>query len=381
MVDTHQAALESLPGEALFKEARQRRRKRWMVGVAISVVVVAASLLPLAVSSHDGQPVPRQGHRSKPSSNSPAPTSHSSLTGTILNGPGALAIAPDGGVLVDEQGSNRIVERQPDGRFVVIAGTGRQGFSGDGGPAGSARLDQPVALAVSAGGTVYVADLGNNRIRSISPAGTITTVAKAEQPLAVAVGPGGTVFVVDEAGVQTLGAHGALNTVIPVASGPARDPTIDGSQMAVDPDAIAVSGSGDIYVANASPKVVILYPPSGPPTLVGSSGPESGIYVTRAGLASGPNGTIVVGDYGAFAIDAVVGSNVRLVASFGLRSIPGLDGFRPSGVAVAADGEIYAATDGENGGTNVPALVAIDPDGRVHLLDRGAPVPQPAGTR
>ena len=52
--------------------------------------------------------------------------------------------------------------------------------------------------------------------------------------------------------------------------------------------------------------------------------------------------------------------------------MPSLHGaFRPSGVAVAANEEIYAATDGENGGTNVPALVSIDANGDVHLLDKG----------
>jgi hypothetical protein len=43
-------------------------------------------------------------------------------------------------------------------------------------------------------------------------------------------------------------------------------------------------------------------------------------------------------------------------------------------VAVARNGETYVATDGENGGTNVPALVSIDPDGHVHLLAKGVPV-------
>jgi hypothetical protein len=62
------------------------------------------------------------------------------------------------------------------------------------------------------------------------------------------------------------------------------------------------------------------------------------------------------------------------VVTFHLNSLPGVAGvFRPSGVAVAAHGEIYADTDGANGGTNAPALIAIDPDGQVHLLLTGPP--------
>jgi glucose/arabinose dehydrogenase len=129
--------------------------------------------------------------------------------------------------------------------------------------------------------------------------------------------------------------------------------------------------------------VVIRFPVVGSPSLVGqSSVGGAGTYVTRAGLAPGLDGTVVVGDYGAFAVDRVTGSSVSTVASFVPGGIPGLRGtFRPSGVAVAPNGEIYATTDGVNGGTNVPALVAIEADGQVHLLNKGVPVPQPEVAR
>ena len=63
------------------------------------------------------------------------------------------------------------------GQMTVVAGNGIQGFSGDGGPSTSASLNQPSGVAVDAAGNLYIADFNNNRIRKVSPAGTITTFA------------------------------------------------------------------------------------------------------------------------------------------------------------------------------------------------------------
>ena len=69
--------------------------------------------------------------------------------------------------------------RLPDGSFKLVAGTGRAGYSGDGGPAFRARLSQPEGLAVASDGTLYIADFGNNRVREVLPDGTIETIAGA----------------------------------------------------------------------------------------------------------------------------------------------------------------------------------------------------------
>ena len=63
------------------------------------------------------------------------------------------------------------------GAITTIAGSGVRGFSGDGGPAISARLNYPRGVAVDGKGNVYIADLSNLRIRKVSPSGTITTFA------------------------------------------------------------------------------------------------------------------------------------------------------------------------------------------------------------
>ncbi|MEA2496396.1 MAG: trimeric autotransporter adhesin, partial [Thermoleophilaceae bacterium] len=62
-------------------------------------------------------------------------------------------------------------------RITTVAGTGALGSSGDGGPATSARLASPADVAVATGGGLVIADTGNNRIRYVSPGGTISTIA------------------------------------------------------------------------------------------------------------------------------------------------------------------------------------------------------------
>src|SRR5687768_9143482 len=62
-------------------------------------------------------------------------------------------------------------------RIETVAGTGKAGFSGDGGPALQAELNNPYGLVVGPGGALFVCDMGNHRIRKIDKKGIITTVA------------------------------------------------------------------------------------------------------------------------------------------------------------------------------------------------------------
>jgi DNA-binding beta-propeller fold protein YncE len=62
----------------------------------------------------------------------------------------------------------------------TVAGDRFPGFRSDGGPAKAARLNTPYGIAVDTAGNLYIADLGNNRVRKVSTAGTITTVSGTE---------------------------------------------------------------------------------------------------------------------------------------------------------------------------------------------------------
>lgn len=97
-------------------------------------------------------------------------------TGARFDHPTALAIDASGALLVADAGNQR-VRRIASGSISTIAGSGVQGFGGDGGAATAALLDTPSGLAVGPDGSVYIADTHNQRVRRVSPAGTITTVA------------------------------------------------------------------------------------------------------------------------------------------------------------------------------------------------------------
>ena len=88
-----------------------------------------------------------------------------------------VAIDPSGNVLVADQSDHRIRRIAPSGLITTIAGNGVGAFSGDGGPAINASLNNPTAVAVDGGGVIYISDQFNQRIRKIALDGTITTIA------------------------------------------------------------------------------------------------------------------------------------------------------------------------------------------------------------
>ncbi len=90
--------------------------------------------------------------------------------------PFALLAAPDGSVFIGDLDNHRVRRVDPSGVITTVAGTGEPGFSGDGGPATEAQLRTPAGLALDAMGNLYIADYSTHRIRRVDPMGTITTV-------------------------------------------------------------------------------------------------------------------------------------------------------------------------------------------------------------
>ncbi len=119
-----------------------------------------------------------------------------------LNAPGQLAAAASGEVYIADTGNHRVVRVQRGGTLELVAGTGVAGYSGDGGPAATAQLDTPRAVALDGAGTLYIADTGNRRIRQVTPNGAIETLSPGEgialaEPCGVAVSSDGAVLVTD----------------------------------------------------------------------------------------------------------------------------------------------------------------------------------------
>lgn len=94
-----------------------------------------------------------------------------------LNGPYHMASDARGNLYFADTGNHviRVVDRK--GNIRTVAGTGRPGFRGDGGPATKARLNEPYAVAVDGAGALYITDYGNSRVRRVNRSGTIATIA------------------------------------------------------------------------------------------------------------------------------------------------------------------------------------------------------------
>ena len=180
-----------------------------------------------------------------------------------------IAVAPDGSLYFPETTYNRIRRIGPDGIITTVAGTGQQGFGGDGGAATSASLSGPTHVALGTDGSIYVSDSGNNRIRRVDPEGIITTVAgngltgysgdngpAIEATLghyfgSLAVGPDGSLFVHDRSRVRRIGPDGIITTVAGSSmlgysgdGGPATEAKLIATDIAVGPD-------GSLYIAES----------------------------------------------------------------------------------------------------------------------------------
>jgi len=94
-----------------------------------------------------------------------------------LRNPAGVAVDGAGNLFIADTQNERIRRVAPDGTIDTIAGNGTAGFGGDGGPGTAAELSFPLDVGVDAAGDVFVADTLNNRIRKVTPDGTITTVA------------------------------------------------------------------------------------------------------------------------------------------------------------------------------------------------------------
>jgi uncharacterized protein (TIGR03437 family) len=98
-------------------------------------------------------------------------------TAASLQFPLGIALDRTGNLYIADANNNRIRRVMPNGIIVTIAGNGRGAFAGDGGGAAAASLNIPEDVAVDAAGNLYIADAGNNRVRKVDPSGIITTVA------------------------------------------------------------------------------------------------------------------------------------------------------------------------------------------------------------
>jgi len=214
-----------------------------------------------------------------------------------LSYPSDVAVDARGDVYIADSGNHRIRKVGADGKISTWGGTGEVGSLGDGGPVSKAQLNYPFGLVFDSAGNLYVADTNNHKVRKVTPDGTITTVAgtgeagysgdngqadkaKLYYPRRAVPDRAGNIYIADyyNCRIRKVTPAGIITTVAGTSAcgysgdgGLATQARLWGSQgVAVDP-------AGNIYIADSSNHRVRMVSPNGIITTVAGNG--------RAGFA------------------------------------------------------------------------------------------------
>ena len=292
-----------------------------------------------------------------------------------------LAADAQGNIYLAEELNNRVRKVDTNGVITTFAGTGAAGFSGDNGLAAQAQLNGPLGLCVAPSGDIYVNDQGNKRVRKISPAGTITTVAGNGAashsgdggpataagmviPIRCAVDKSGNLFIVDQGAhrVRKVDTSGGISTFAGNGSqgfsgdgGPAAQAAMN------NPTAAATDAAGNLYVTDQSNQRIRRIDSTGTIQTVAGNGNTSfsgdGGPATAAAM-NFPGGIVLDSSNALYIVDTlnqrirkVSGGNISTIAGTGAAGYSG-DG----GPALQAQ-------------VNNPFAIAIDGAGNLYIGD------------
>jgi len=248
-------------------------------------------------------------------------------TTAMLNFPSGVALDSSGNIYIADS-LNRRIRKVTGTTMGTIAGDGVLSYSGDGGPAISAQLNTPQAVAADTSGNFYIADTFNNVVRKVNTAGIITTIA----------------------GTGTAGYSGD--------GGAATSAQLNG------PQGIVVDSSGNIYISDTqnarvrkiSGGTITSVAGNGTPGYGGDGGSAtSALLDVPIGLALDSANNLYIADFSNNRIRKVSGGTITTVAGSGNGGYAGDHGPAtsallnfPIGVAVDSGGNLYIADSGNN---------------------------------
>jgi uncharacterized protein (TIGR03437 family) len=308
-----------------------------------------------------------------------------------LNAPMGLALDSAGNLYIADSGNHAVRKVSQSGAIGTVAGIGSPGYSGDGGAATAATLDQPEGVAVDASGLLYIADTFNNRVRVAAPGGIIQTVAGTGissysgdggaaataalfLPTDVATDSGGNLYIADygnsrirqvaQGKIQTV--VGSSETSVIFNQAPATTIRLNG------PTGLALDSSGDIFIAEGGigtgsglgegdykiwkingVGIVSTAAGNGIENYSGDGGAATAAQIdTPSNMVFDPEGNLYIADS--------ANNRVRRVS--------------PGGVIVTVAGTGVAGYSGDGGPAtsamlNSPEGLAADADGNVYIAD------------
>lgn len=273
------------------------------------------------------------------------------------------------------------------GNISVAAGNGTQGSTGNGGPATSAELSFPQAIAFDTAGNLYIADAGNEEIRKVTAStgvislvagtgmggtygsngdGGLATSARLSNPSSLAFDAAGNLLIADD-GSETVRSISAATGIITTIAGNGQYALSGDGGAATSaglgrPSAIALDGAGNLYILTANGSVVrkvaagtgVITTVAGNGTAGASSGdggPALSAAIYASGLAADAAGNLYLTDY----LEAIrkVDATTGVISRIGGMGYPGYNGdgeaatvatlYSPEGIVLDSSGNIYFA--------------------------------------
>ncbi len=311
-------------------------------------------------------------------------------TRASLRSPGGLWLDSRSNIYIADSGNHRIRRMSTvDGLLRTIAGTGVAGFSGDGGPATSARInlsadgDPRRGIAVDASGNIYFSDIGNHRVRKIDTNGVLTTAAgtgvagysgdggpataaRLNQPAGIFLDRSGNLLIADSLNyrVRRVSPSGTITTIVGTGQrafcgdgGPAVSACLS------EVSGVYVDSGGLIILADKNNQRIRLVNNSGTISTIAGSGtlgfsgdggpPRSAALDFPSAIFLDPSGNLVIADR--------QNKRIRTVASGVINTVAGNGNFKFSGDA----GPATSAT------MNDPYGTLLDPAGNLYIAEGG----------
>ena len=296
---------------------------------------------------------------------------------TGLRHPRGVAVDDAGNLYIADLGNHRVQRVDTAGTITTVAGTGKRGFSGDGGPAVEAQLDNPHGVVLDSVGNLYIS--GAQQIRRVDASGTITTIAGVFRGIdnnsfggysgdggpaieaqmygtrGVAVDGEDNLYIADTYNfrIRRVDGAGTITTIAGIGeSGYSGDGVPAVLSRLYDPAGVAVDGAGNLYIADSGNHRIRRVDGARTITTVAGTGTRGnsgdGGPAIEAQLSS-PKGVAVDGAGNLYIADTF-NHQVRRVDPEGIittvTSFPTV--YFPRGVAVDGEGNLYIADSGNH---------------------------------